>query len=265
MLPAMGERLVAASGAMPALAELRRRRAATTEEVSTSTEAAGREEAEAEATELDAGGWTEEVGPAVLPEIRLLAEPMLVGLQRVLDAALATQAVVQERKVLAQQRCIDAEWSRLQARERELDARQEELAAREARLQRELASYQGGRALNDVLKLNIAGEAECAVLRSTLCLVQDSMLASRFSGRWDEAIEKDDDGRFFIDFPPDLFLPLLDFLRQKSIALRGDDVTLPRIPEERLLAFNRMANYYGVDCAVHAARALFTIGIDFEL
>merc|ERR1712232_593605 len=117
---------------------------------------------------------------------------------------------------------------------------------------------------SDVLKLNIAGEAECAVLRSTLCLVEGSMLESRFSGRWDDRIEKDDQGRFFIDFPPDLFLPLVDFLRQKGIADPDDVVQPPDIADNRVTAFNRMASYYGLECAALLGYNS-CCGTDFEL
>lgn len=37
----------------------------------------------------------------------------------------------------------------------------------------------------DILTLNVAGEGKIAVLRRTLCLVENSMLATQFSGRWD--------------------------------------------------------------------------------
>ena len=52
----------------------------------------------------------------------------------------------------------------------------------------------------DVLHLNIGGNLT-AVLRRTLTSVEGSMLASRFSGRWDESLEKDRNGNFFIDQP----------------------------------------------------------------
>ena len=34
-----------------------------------------------------------------------------------------------------------------------------------------------------------------------------------FSGRWDESLPKDKDGNFFIDYGPELFSPLLKYLR----------------------------------------------------
>jgi hypothetical protein len=68
---------------------------------------------------------------------------------------------------------------------------------------------------SDVLHLNVGGTV-IAVLRRTLTSVDGSMLASRFSGRWDDSLEKDKDGNFFIDQPIELFLPMINFLRAKS-------------------------------------------------
>ena len=51
---------------------------------------------------------------------------------------------------------------------------------------------------SEVLHLNVGGDLT-AVLRRTLTSVEGSMLASRFSGRWDDSLERDRDGNFFID------------------------------------------------------------------
>ena len=50
-----------------------------------------------------------------------------------------------------------------------------------------------------------------AVLRRTFTSVEGSLLASRFSGRWDDSIEKDRHGNFFIDQPIELFLPMIKY------------------------------------------------------
>jgi hypothetical protein len=36
---------------------------------------------------------------------------------------------------------------------------------------------------------------------------EGSMLAAKFSGRWDDSLEKDAHGNFFIDEPVELFQP----------------------------------------------------------
>jgi BTB/POZ domain len=98
----------------------------------------------------------------------------------------------------------------------------------------------------DVLQLNIGGSKRIAVLRSTLTCVENSMLATRFSGRWDDILEKDRDGNFFIDQPADLFIPMIEFLQ-------GSKVCVPFLSLEnfdgsfdRFKTFADMVEYYGM-------------------
>ena len=67
----------------------------------------------------------------------------------------------------------------------------------------------------DVLHLNVGG-TKTTVLRRTLTSIPGSMLASKFSGRWDDSIEKDKDGDFFIERDYELFRHVLTFLRNKA-------------------------------------------------
>lgn len=55
-----------------------------------------------------------------------------------------------------------------------------------------------GRQPADVLTLNFGG-TKIQVLRKTLTQYDKSMFAAHFSGRWDDSIEKDAEGSFFID------------------------------------------------------------------
>lgn len=104
----------------------------------------------------------------------------------------------------------------------------------------------GSRHMEDILELNVGGQERCAVKRKTLCYKSDSMLASMFSGRWDNTLEKDNDGNVFIDSSPDLFLLLLDFLRRKSIEDPADRAEEPQVPHGRLRAFYQLLRYYGL-------------------
>jgi hypothetical protein len=47
----------------------------------------------------------------------------------------------------------------------------------------------------------LAAQPRIDVLCRTLTSVEGSMLAAKFSGRWDDSLEKDADGNFFIDQP----------------------------------------------------------------
>jgi len=95
----------------------------------------------------------------------------------------------------------------------------------------------------DIIRFNVGGQAECAMLRKTLCLVEGSMLANMFSGRWD--IERDEQGRVFVDFPPELFLPLMDFLRLRAVEDPAA-ASRPRVLPDHLPAFRQMVQYYGL-------------------
>jgi BTB/POZ domain len=67
----------------------------------------------------------------------------------------------------------------------------------------------------DVVHLNVGGSTKISVLRSTLACMEGSMLATRFSGRWDDTLQKDREDNFFIDQPAELFVPMIEFLQCK--------------------------------------------------
>lgn len=87
-----------------------------------------------------------------------------------------------------------------------------------------------------------------AVLRRTVTQFENTMLAVRFSGRWDDALEKDRDGYFFIDQDPKVFLPLLNFLRQCDQRKRVDVKIHPPPPT---FEFCSMLEYYDLMSSVY--------------
>jgi len=103
----------------------------------------------------------------------------------------------------------------------------------------------------DVLHLNVGGTV-IAVYRKTITQIEGSTLAAMFSGRWDSSIEKDKDGNFFIDQSPDIFLPLIDFLRDKLCEMpsgppaESPDASLFGSSQNRFFAFQRMVDFYGL-------------------
>eukprot|EP00929_Paragymnodinium_shiwhaense_P114283 TRINITY_DN82622_c0_g1_i1.p1 TRINITY_DN82622_c0_g1~~TRINITY_DN82622_c0_g1_i1.p1 ORF type:complete len:347 (+),score=51.67 TRINITY_DN82622_c0_g1_i1:92-1132(+) len=135
----------------------------------------------------------------------------------------------------------------------ELDRREAQLEEREEALRKategaeKKTQLMAGRQPSDVLVLNIGG-TRCHVLRKTLCQYEKSMLAAHFSGRWEDwedSVEKDADGCYFLDQPPELMMPLVDYLRAKAIEtpklLKGPPQGLA---EDR--DFWRMVEYYGM-------------------
>eukprot|EP00746_Dinoflagellata_sp_MGD_P059649 gnl/MRDRNA2_/MRDRNA2_25425_c0_seq1.p2 gnl/MRDRNA2_/MRDRNA2_25425_c0~~gnl/MRDRNA2_/MRDRNA2_25425_c0_seq1.p2 ORF type:complete len:153 (-),score=23.63 gnl/MRDRNA2_/MRDRNA2_25425_c0_seq1:105-563(-) len=103
-----------------------------------------------------------------------------------------------------------------------------------------------GTQMQDVLQLNVGGMQLCAATRQTLCAIPDSMLSSKFSGRWDGQLNRDKDGRIFVDFSPDIFMPLLDWLSNKSIEDPSDPTPAPTIPNDKRVSYLQMCKYFGI-------------------
>ena len=133
----------------------------------------------------------------------------------------------------------------LLSREKELKEREEEF---ERRLTRFDAEHPNAGRDTDVLELNVGGGCQVSVLRRTLTQFDESMLASRFSGRWDDSLEKDSEGKFFIDQDPAIFLILINYLRQLDMTSRNDI----RVPcPEANFDFCWMLEYYNLMPAVY--------------
>ena len=98
---------------------------------------------------------------------------------------------------------------------------------------------------NDIIELNVGGH-KLTTKRSTLCQVEGSLLASMFSGRWEDSLERDQDGAIFFDFNPQYFLIILDYLRAKKIATPENPAPLPKVPEDQAKKFNNLLGYLGL-------------------
>lgn len=126
--------------------------------------------------------------------------------------------------------------------------------------------------VDDVVVLNVGGEALLEVQRSTLCVFESSHLANLFSGSWEQRLSRDAKGHIFIDARADAFVPLIEFLRQcrlertlaaaSEVAHTAPNGSGPSGPPELqfwrvpLPTFERQANteafslllrYYGLD------------------
>ena len=68
----------------------------------------------------------------------------------------------------------------------------------------------------DIIKVSVGG-IPFDVLRRTFCQAEGSMLATKFSGRWEGSMKKDADGRVFLNYDPDEFKLILKELRKYEI------------------------------------------------
>ena len=83
----------------------------------------------------------------------------------------------------------------------------------------------------------IHGKYFCAQARG-------SALAARFSGNWEQCLDRDDQGRIFLDFDPQLFQHILSYLRFR--ATQSDPHTNPRLPaveSNQLAAYMNLIDY----------------------
>ena len=94
---------------------------------------------------------------------------------------------------------------------------------------------------DDILELNVGGQ-KITTKRSTLCQVEGSLLASMFSGRWENKLSRDKDGCVFFDFNAQHFLLILEFLRVKKIA----SPEKPKVPADQVKNFYSLVEYLGL-------------------
>jgi hypothetical protein len=138
--------------------------------------------------------------------------------------------------------------------EKELEAREEKLRKAEESFEVDRNAVYGDTSPSDVLHLNIGG-TKTTVLRRTLTSIADSMLARKFSGRWDDSIDKDKDDNFFIDQEFSLFQPMLKYLRNKANGIDKYNMDSPAHGSvgdgNSAKDFYRMVDYYGMTNGIY--------------
>jgi len=140
----------------------------------------------------------------------------------------------------------------LQERTKHLEEKELELAKAKLAFEKENPSF--GQP-SDVLTLNVGGRC-ITVLRRTLTSVEGSMLATRFSGRWDDSLEKDQNGNLFIDQNFELFELIIDHLRAMHNETALGPPLVPPLEDldqenKKYRDFLRMVEYYGLTRALY--------------
>lgn len=89
------------------------------------------------------------------------------------------------------------------------------------------------------------------------------MLASKFSGRWDESLEKDKDGDFFINQEFSLFRPMLAYLRKEKKSTEKYPMKSPNDSskgltgeENSIYDFYGMIEYYGMTDGIYPTKLI---------
>lgn len=155
------------------------------------------------------------------------------------EAALAEQRREGERlQIEVEQRRVEleGEWLCLKAERESLEDERSSMGMPGARP-------------SDIVTLNVGGERLVQRRRSTLCAVEGSFLAARFSGRWENEVDRDDAGRHFLNYPPDLVMPVLDYLSMRETEGPGRFVPLPTGPPGGRPQFEAMLRFFGLSLA----------------
>lgn len=160
------------------------------------------------------------------------------------------EVVTKLRALLARERALLVEERASLVKERAVleaskHAFQKEMAdARRAFEAEKAEMVKIGARASDVIDLNVGGHA-MSVLRSTLCAVDGSMLACMFSGRWEQQLVRDAQGRVFLDYNPYCFERIVDCLR--DMALVDGNVLVPTVSVDLIPTMLTLVEYLGLD------------------
>ena len=134
---------------------------------------------------------------------------------------------------------LQDEVQRIEAKRKEVESQEKALNDERERMMQTVVKD------DDVISLNIGGK-NMAASRSTLCQVKGSLLASMFSGRWEDGLKKDKQGNVFLDFNPTCFKLILNYLRAKKIETPRSQAKKPKPPEEETSNYWNLVEYLGL-------------------
>jgi hypothetical protein len=137
------------------------------------------------------------------------------------------------------ERCQQSHQKRVKQMEEEKDKLQNEIDT--------MNSIVGPSASNDdvIIEINAGGKIISA-LRSTLTLAPDTMFTYMFSGRWEESMKRDGNGRVYLDHDPELIEIIVNFLRMKKIEDLSKLVRSPTVRIEKRNDFGYLVRYFGL-------------------
>jgi len=95
-----------------------------------------------------------------------------------------------------------------------------------------------------MLELNVGGRV-LATTRAVL-LQEEGLLAGMFSGRWDESLAVDAQGRPFLDFDPDCFEVVLHQLRLRHLTGKAIDWSRAKPPQDKEEYFSAFVLFLGL-------------------
>lgn len=96
---------------------------------------------------------------------------------------------------------------------------------------------------NDLIEINAGGKI-IAAKRSTLTQFKGTRLEALFSGRWDKKLQRDSDGRIFLDVNSHAFQKIVDFLHEWAISPSDNPPDLPTIDGENQFILDHLLKLF---------------------
>ena len=98
---------------------------------------------------------------------------------------------------------------------------------------------------DDLLEVN-AGGIIVVAKRSTLTQLKGTRLEALFSGRWDKKLQRDGNGRIFLDVNPVVFRALVDYLNDMAISSEDDPPSPPSVDDEHKHILQHQLGLFGL-------------------
>ncbi|CAK9050056.1 unnamed protein product [Durusdinium trenchii] len=103
------------------------------------------------------------------------------------------------------------------------------------------------------VKINVGGEKFIAVRPDLFNVAGENKLSTVFSGRWETFL--DSDGAYFVDYSPDVFMPLINWLRE--VRDSNPDATVPvTVKDEYRMAWVKMMRALSFDLRILKAAGI---------
>ena len=127
------------------------------------------------------------------------------------------------------ERDYNEEIRKLDESERKLMMRMDELNQKK----HEITQKYGNADANDddIVEINAGGKI-IAAKRATLTQLEGTRLETICNGRWDKKLQRDNDGRIFLDVNPKCFQAIVDYLNELAISSEDNPPHPPSIAEE---------------------------------
>merc|ERR1719245_1825361 len=122
-----------------------------------------------------------------------------------------------------------------------------------------------GAGRSDVVGLNFGGEQVVRVKRSILLQFAGSMLASMFSGRYEDQLDWDEHGNVFLDYSAGIMMPLVEFLRLRRDVGGAEQVPVPEIEGQKQEAWMAMLTFFGLKDALYPTSTTAFRGVHLDV